>query len=148
MELITRYGDVGTQARHKKFGGVVEDNIDGQMHARVKAEDCLDALLVAKVISQEQFNACYQLCRDYKIGCLYKYRIVKDYLRSTGLNAEEADEERERSKKAFYAAIKYNNEFIIISDLTHIILEQIGIRIPAPWKMQQLADRLIKYYKM
>lgn len=147
MEKIIKYGDVGTPERHRKFGGVQEDNIDGQLHAKAKAEDCLDVLFLARVINQEQFNASYQLCRDYKIGCLYKWQRAKEYLRSAGLGPEEAEEERERSRKAFCAAIKYNPEFITIANLTHIILDQIGVRIPAPWKMQQLSDRLIKYYK-
>lgn len=147
MENITKYSDVGTPERHKKFGGVYKDNVEGQIRARVHAEDCFDVLLIGKVINQEQYNACFQLSRDYKIGCLYKWKKAAEHLRGSGLSQEEAEEERQRAKLAFYAAIKYNPQFTRISDMTHIIIDQIGFSIPAPWKIQQLADRLIKYYK-
>lgn len=143
---ITKYGDVGTKERHIKFGGIRSTLVDGQPCGVSEAEDCLDVLLLAKAINQSQFDACFQLCRDYKIGCLYKWKFVKSHLRRAGLSAEEAEEERERCRRDFNSAIRYNSEFIIIANLTHIVLGQVGVRIPAPWKIQQLSDRLIKYY--
>lgn len=142
---ITRYGDVGTIERHAKFGGVTEDVVDGQPRARC-IESYLDAFLEAKVFNQEQHSSVYQLIRDYQKGYLWQFRMVREYCDAHGLTNMDADMERELSRRSYDAAIRYNQEFTKLSHIAHILLEQMGVYIPPVWKLQQLADRLTKYY--
>lgn len=145
MEAITRYGDVGTPERHAKFGGVRETAVDGQLRGKC-IESYLDAFLENRIFNQEQHSAVYHLIRDYQKGYLWEWQIVHNYCDAHGLSHSDAEIEREVARKSFDAALRYNSEFSKLSNLAHILLEHIGVYIPPPWKLQQLADRLIKYY--
>lgn len=143
---ITRYGDIGTPQRHAKFGGVVIAVIDGQELATVGATDYLDAFLKAGIFNQDQYNSTYQLIRDYQVGFLFKWKIVKEYCRAAGLPCETADIEREEARRNYNAALRYNPEFSKLSDIAHLLLEHVGVYIPPPWKLRKLADRLTNFY--
>lgn len=145
-EKITRYGDIGTSERHSKFGGVKVTVIDGQPVAICGITDYLDAFLIGKIFTQEQYNAVYQLVRDYQIGFLYKWRVVKEYIRSAGLSEEEAEEQRESARINFNAALKHNPEFMKLANFAHLLLDAHVMDVAPTWKLVQLADRLIKFY--
>jgi hypothetical protein len=147
METITRYGDVGPPERHLKFGGVEIKVVEGQELAFAPVTDYLDAFLAAKFFNQEQYNAVYLLIRDYQIGSLYKWKIVKEYLRSQGLSDEDADREREEARRNFNVVIRYNHEFVKLANIAHLVIGSIGVYIPPIWKLQQLSDRLVTFYK-
>jgi hypothetical protein len=147
MQVITRYGVGATPERKMKLGGVSVTIVDGQPISFVGATDYLDAFLQSGIFNQQQYNSVYQLIRDYQIGCLYKWKIIRDYYHSCGLSTQDADSEREKARKDYAAAIKYNHEFTKLSNIAHLLLEHIGVYLPPAWKMQQLADRLTYYYK-
>lgn len=153
-DVIAKYGYIAPKERYEKFGGVCETKVDGQLHAK-GIESYLDAFLESKIFSQEQYNSVSMIIRDYQIGCLYKWKIVRDYLKSAGLSEEDANREREECRKNFYAAIKYNGEFIKLANIAHVLLEhadyyeipeQKDCYFPGKTKLQHLADRLTKFY--
>ncbi len=145
MEIITRYGDVGTPERHNKLCGVAETVVDGQLHGK-GIESYLDAFLEFKIFNQEQHNVVYQLIRDYQKAYLWEWRIVHEYCDAHGLSSSDAELEREIARKNYDAALKYNYEFAKLSGLAHLTIGQMGVYISPEWKLKQLADRLIKYY--
>jgi hypothetical protein len=146
-KAITKYGDIGTPERHRKFGGVRQDVVDGQKRGK-GVENYLDVFLELKIWDMKQYNAAYTLIRDRQKGYLWEWKHVREYGSSGGIaiTREEFEEERDKARKAYDAALRYNREFGIIGDFANIVLEEIGVRIPSVWKLQQLADRLIKYY--
>lgn len=146
MEEIKKYSDTGTKERHRKHGGVRVTNVEGQLNCK-GIESYLDGFLEYRIFTQEQHNSTYQLVRDYQVGCLYKWKIVRDYLNKAGASECDINRIQEEARKNFDAAIRYNGEFIKLANLAHLLLEHTGVAIPPAWKMQQLADRLTKFYR-
>lgn len=145
-DISKRKTDIGTPERHKKSYGVFLTDVDGELLSVVGATDYLDAFRHKGYFNEDQYNSVYQLIRDYQIGVLYKWKIVKELCDAHGLSHEDAEVEREEARRNYNAAVKYNPEFTKLSNLAHLLLEQVGVYIPPIWKMQKIADRLTYYY--
>lgn len=146
-----RYGDIGTPERAIKNGGVIKAP-KGNQDCVIGFSDWPSLFFDRGVIDEDQHASFLQFVRDYNVGIMYKWTVVKSLLKASGLSPEEADVEREEARVNCNAVIRFNPELKSLLNYAHTTLEEVengmvGLYLPLGGRLLKLVEILTKYYK-